>query len=158
MAILPQLATLNSAKLIEIGSIAKICSTKFNFSPILCVCSVTFEQLYSKDYKRIMDLHCTEKKFFIKDFFSKYDRICSFLRIWSHFLKKSLMENLIFCAVLSYNCVKMFLYAQYDRICSFLRIWSHFLKKSLMENLIFCAVLSYNCVKMFLYAQDSNLA
>ena len=33
-------------------------------------------------------------KFSTKDFFSK-----SFLRIWSHLLKKSLMENFIFCAV-----------------------------------------------------------
>ena len=38
-------------------------------------------------------------KFFLKDFFSKYDQIRSFLRIWSHLLKKSLMENFIFCAV-----------------------------------------------------------
>ena len=37
-------------------------------------------------------------KFSIKDFFSKCDEIRSFLRIWSH-LKKSLMENFIFCAV-----------------------------------------------------------
>ena len=35
-------------------------------------------------------------KFSIKDFFSKCDQILSFLRIWSHLLKKSLMENLIF--------------------------------------------------------------
>ena len=39
-------------------------------------------------------------KFSIEDFFSKYDQICIFLRIWSHLLKKSLMENFIFCAVL----------------------------------------------------------
>ena len=32
----------------------------------------------------------------MKDFFSKCDQICSFLRIWSHLLKKSLMENFIF--------------------------------------------------------------
>ena len=38
-------------------------------------------------------------KFSIKDFFSKCDQIGSFLRIWSHLLKKSLMENFIFCAV-----------------------------------------------------------
>ena len=30
-------------------------------------------------------------------FFSKYDQICSFLRIWLHLLKKSLMENFFFC-------------------------------------------------------------
>ena len=35
-------------------------------------------------------------KFFLKDFFSKYDQICGALRIWLHLLKKSLMENLIF--------------------------------------------------------------
>ena len=39
-------------------------------------------------------------KFFIKDFSSKYDQIRSFQRIWSHLLKKSLMENFIFCAVI----------------------------------------------------------
>ena len=38
-------------------------------------------------------------KFSIKDFFSKCDQICSFLRIWSHLPKKSLMEHFIFCAV-----------------------------------------------------------
>ena len=37
--------------------------------------------------------------FSIKEFFSKCDQIHSFLRIWSHLLKKSLMENFIFCAV-----------------------------------------------------------
>ena len=39
-------------------------------------------------------------KFSIEDFFSKCDQIRSFLRIWSHLLKKSLMENFIFCAVI----------------------------------------------------------
>ena len=39
-------------------------------------------------------------KFFIKDdFFSKWDQIRSILLIWSHLLKKYLMENLIFYAV-----------------------------------------------------------
>ena len=37
-------------------------------------------------------------RFFIKDFFSKCDQIRRKLRIWSHLLKKSLMENFIFCA------------------------------------------------------------
>ena len=44
-------------------------------------------------------IHCTKMKFSIKDFFSKCDQICSFLWIWSHLLKNSLMENFIFCAV-----------------------------------------------------------
>ena len=38
-------------------------------------------------------------KFSVKDFFSKCDQIRRKLRIWSHLLKKSLMENCIFCAV-----------------------------------------------------------
>ena len=38
-------------------------------------------------------------KFSIMNFFSKCDQIRSFvLRIWSHLLKKSIMENFIFCA------------------------------------------------------------
>ena len=39
-------------------------------------------------------------KFFTKDIFSKCDQIRSLLRIWSHLLKKSLMENFVFCTVL----------------------------------------------------------
>ena len=35
-------------------------------------------------------------KFSIKDFFNKYDQIRRKLRIWSHLLKKSLMENFTF--------------------------------------------------------------
>ena len=35
-------------------------------------------------------------KFPIKDFFSKCDQICKNLWIWSHLLKKPLMENFIF--------------------------------------------------------------
>ena len=38
-------------------------------------------------------------KFSIKDFFGKCDQIRNFLRIWSDLLKKSLMENFLFCAV-----------------------------------------------------------
>ena len=40
-------------------------------------------------------------KFSIKDLFSKCDQIRSFLWIWSDLLKKSLMENFIFCAVIA---------------------------------------------------------
>ena len=38
-------------------------------------------------------------KFSIKNFFSKCDQIRRKLPIWSHLLKKSLMENLIFFAL-----------------------------------------------------------
>ena len=36
----------------------------------------------------------------IKDFSSKCDQIRRKVRIWSHLLKKSLMQNFIFCEVL----------------------------------------------------------
>ena len=39
-------------------------------------------------------------KFSIKDFFTRFDQIRSFLRILSHLLKKSLMENFIFGAMI----------------------------------------------------------
>ena len=39
-------------------------------------------------------------KFSIKNFISKCDQIRGKLRIWSHLLKKSIMENFIFCAVI----------------------------------------------------------
>ena len=38
-------------------------------------------------------------KFSIIDFSSKCDQVRNFLRIWSRLLKKSLMENFIFCVV-----------------------------------------------------------
>ena len=39
-------------------------------------------------------------KFSIKDFFSKCEEIRWKLRIWSRLLKKSFMDNFIFCAVI----------------------------------------------------------
>ena len=41
-------------------------------------------------------------KFSIKDFFSKFDQIYCFLRIWSHSLKKSLTIN-FFCAAFDWK-------------------------------------------------------
>ena len=50
--------------------------------------------------KNILFADTSQKmKFSIKDFLSKCDQIRSLLPIWSHLLKKSLMENFIFCAV-----------------------------------------------------------
>ena len=52
--------------------------------------------LLLKKYGKI--LH-KKMKFSIKDFFSKCHQIRRKLRIWSHLLKKPLMENVIFCEV-----------------------------------------------------------
>ena len=43
-------------------------------------------------------------QFSIKDFSSKCDQIRILQRIWSHLLKKSLMENFIFFSVGAINC------------------------------------------------------
>ena len=45
-------------------------------------------------------------RFHIKYFFGKCAQIRSFLRIRSHLLKKSLMENFIFCEVI-FSCPKI---------------------------------------------------
>ena len=47
----------------------------------------------------IEDSTTQKLKFSIKDFFSKCDQIRRKLRILSHLLKKSLIENIVFCAV-----------------------------------------------------------
>ena len=55
------------------------------------------EQHFSFSNLPFSNLFTAQKmRFSIKDSFRK----CDFLRIWSHLLKKSLMENFIFCAVL----------------------------------------------------------
>ena len=43
--------------------------------------------------------HCTKDEVLNYNFFSKCDQIHRKLKIWSHLLKKFLMENFIFCAV-----------------------------------------------------------
>ena len=62
--------------------------------------------------------HCTKMKFSIKHFFSKCDQIHSFLRICSHLLKKSLMDNFIFCAM-NYN---IFIYSNVAPNCMFMKL------------------------------------
>ena len=50
-------------------------------------------------FRKIMYPLLYKNKFSTKDFFSECDQILSFLQIWSHLLKKSLMENFVFSAV-----------------------------------------------------------
>ena len=52
----------------------------------------------------------------VKDFFSKCDQICSFT-VWSHLLKKYLMGNFIFCAVIKMIIKKHLLTAFLKNIC-----------------------------------------
>ena len=49
--------------------------------------------------KQLKESTAQKMKFSIKHIFSKCDQVPRKLRIWSHLLKKSLMESFIFCAV-----------------------------------------------------------
>ena len=52
---------------------------------------------------RYKEIYTVQKmNFSIKNFLSKCDQVRSFMRIWSHLLKKSSMENFIFCGK---NCL-----------------------------------------------------
>ena len=56
--------------------------------------------LKTGESRDILDINTAQNiKFSIKDFFSNCDQIRSFMRNWSYLLKKSFMENFIFCAV-----------------------------------------------------------
>ena len=69
-------------------------SSKMKFS-IKC-----FSSKYDQICRKLRIFTAQKMKFSIKDFFSKCEQIRSFLRNNSHLLKKSLLANFIFCAVL----------------------------------------------------------
>ena len=85
-------------------------------------------------------------KFSIKDFFCKCDQIRNFLRIWSHLLKKSLMENFMFCTV-NHVVFPVFL----SHICSYLTsvcvfVCEKFLIDAFLDSL--CSGYHYRKVSM----------
>ena len=69
-------------------------------------------QLYLADDDSLRSIRLCDNaqkmKFSIKNFFSKCDQIRSFLRIWSHLLKKSLMANFSFLCIVRKNYVSIF--------------------------------------------------
>ena len=76
-----------------------------SFLSSLIITSLLLDQIYpfleigrSINIKFILPT-AQKMKFSIKDFCNKCDQIRSFLSIWSHLLKKSFMENFIFCSV-----------------------------------------------------------
>ena len=70
-----------------------------NYRPISIL--PNFSKIFEKIiYNQVNSYTAQDMKFSIKDFFSKYGQIRRELQIWSHLLKKSLMENFIFCAVI----------------------------------------------------------
>ena len=54
-------------------------------------------------------------KFSVEDFFSTCDQIRRELRIWSHLLKKYLMENFIFCATYAKHLAILILIRQLQK-------------------------------------------
>ena len=86
------------------GYTGLICEGKINFTVFLWKHNYKLGKLLTNEtqqYSYFLD-HLNhaptaqKMKFSIKDFFSKYEQIRRKLRIWSHLLKKSLMENFIF--------------------------------------------------------------
>ena len=55
-------------------------------------------------------------KFSIRDFFSKCDQIRNFLRIWSHLLKKYLMEKLLWVVLKMFVLIKKSIFISYTII------------------------------------------
>ena len=53
----------------------------------------------------LLEIQCKKMKFSVKNFSSKCDHIRRKLRIWSHLLKKSLIENFMSWVVLGFNKV-----------------------------------------------------
>ena len=66
----------------------------------ICLSSQKNSSHYPLENRTIERTLLEKMKYSIENFFSKCDQIHSFLRIWSHLLTKSLMENFIFCAVI----------------------------------------------------------
>ena len=87
------------------------------------------------------DVTAQEMKFSIKDFFSNCDQICGKLWIRSHLLKKSLMENFIFCAV----CV-----ARFGTICTILKTWKNTRSVTFSKVAGYKVTLLHRCFSHFL--------
>ena len=81
--------------------------------------------------------HCTKMMFSIKDFFSKWYQIRSFLRIWSHLPKKSLIENFIF---------RLIFISSYEMQCP---NWSRLSTSSLNPVFLLVKIPSSICLTVF---------
>ena len=77
--------------------------TKINNKTFFIPNPIKFTVLYFKFLYFYLSIDTTQKmKFSVKDFFSKCDQIRRKLRIWSHLLKKSLMELQFLCSAIYY--------------------------------------------------------
>ena len=85
---------------IQVFTILFFSPSFFYFNNLLHICGIfKLQRLWNKYWILVLKLTGQKMKSPIKDFFSKCDQIRRKLPIWSHSLKKSLMEDFIFCAV-----------------------------------------------------------
>ena len=72
---------------------------------ILTILQSEYQQIFSyRSFAKSLSLH-KKMKFSIKEFFSKCDQIRRTLRIWSHLMKKSLMEFFVQCVIVVLSAV-----------------------------------------------------
>ena len=85
-----------------------------------------FPQKLFNTRKKNNFLYTAQKsKFSTEGFFSKCDQFRSFLRIWSHLLKKFIMEKFIFCTVLVYrNLIHVSMGFSFPRLIYLYRTYS----------------------------------
>ena len=90
-------------------------------------------------------------KLSIKGFFIKCDRSRSFLRIWSHLLKKSLKENFFYCAVHHFTreSPKTSYYRDYRKFD--IDCVSSELSRELDSN--FCSVKNEDCEELYEFSR-----
>ena len=86
-----------------------------------------FRVLWVETFFRPWSLRKLHKKmkFFIKDFFNKFDQIRRKLRIWSHLLKKSLIETFIFGAVIEVLLINVITNEHWQRLKFTFAQWLH---------------------------------
>ena len=82
-----------------------------------------FESVLSTPLDVCNSVTAEKMKFSMKAFFSKCDQIRRKLRIWLHLLKKSYMENFIFCAVGKFHYVRKCQLNGYTRASSAANIY-----------------------------------
>ena len=81
-------------------------------------------------------------KFSIKNFFSQCDQIYWKLRIWSHLLKKRLVENFIFCTGISlWHLQHLTKILQDDSVDGLIATGSHFESCPNNLNIFICGLL-----------------
>ena len=108
-------------------ALAKITITSFFRS-----CRRNFEKTEQQQFRIFRTSQ--KVKFSIKNFFSKFDQIRSFRWIWSHLLKKFLMENFIFCAMSRKTyCQKIILLIPFEQILDQVIWWQFHLVASYIQ-------------------------